>query len=141
MTLKKQGAIVLMSLGLSAAAYAETCQDTALYNDMRTLAQNMRPMTQAIRSNDMDTARELLPAMRAAADSASQEMPYLFRDGASDRDVAAYNAVMADFTAEFAALETALASGDQGAAARAMQGLGDLRRTGHGDFKDSSCED
>lgn len=141
MTLKKLGAIALLSMGISAAAYAESCQDTALYKDMRTLAQNMRPMTQAIRSNDMDTARELLPAMKAAAESASQEMPYLFRDGAADSDVAAYEAVMADFTAEFAALETALASGDQGAAARAMQALGDVRRTGHGDFKDSSCED
>lgn len=79
--------------------------------------------------------------MKAAAESASQEMPYLFRGGAANSDVAAYEAAMADFTSEFAALEKALVSGDQGAAARTMQTLGEVRRTGHGDFKDRSCED
>lgn len=57
MTLSKLGSIALLSMGTLAAANAETCQDTALYDNMRTLAQNMRPMTQAIRSNDVDTAR------------------------------------------------------------------------------------
>ncbi len=141
MMLRKASLVAIMSLGVTTAAYAESCQNTPLYDNMRIIADNMRPMTQAIRSNDMDAARDLLPAMMAAAESASQEQPYLFRDGGTDSDIAAYDAVMAEFLAVFTALEAALAASNQGAAAQAMQALGDVRRTGHREFKDRSCED
>lgn len=141
MMVRNASLVAIMSLGVTAAAYAESCQDTPLYDDMRTIAENMRPMTQAIRNNDMDAARDLLPVMMAAAESASQEQPYLFRDGGAGSDIAAYDAVMVEFLAEFNALEAALAASNQSAAARAMQALGDVRRTGHREFKDRSCED
>lgn len=63
---------VITTVGMSAGAWAEMCSDTALYQNMETLGKNMRPMSQAIRGNNLEEASAMLPEMLEAARAARE---------------------------------------------------------------------
>lgn len=134
-------AAAALSFGLSATAYAESCADTDLYANMETLADNMRPLVQAVRGGDMDEAQARLETLRAAAVDASDETPYSLRDGGSQTDIDAFQQAMNEMVERLDRVEVALAEGDTRSAAGELQEIGDMRRNGHREFKDRSCGD
>lgn len=132
---------VITTVGMSAGAWAEVCSDTALYQNMETLGKNMRPMSQAIRGNNLNEASAMLPEMLQAARDAREETPFLFRDGADDSELQDYQSTMDELISQLESLEVALAAEDQQAAAQAMKAMGNTRRDGHRSFQDDACED
>jgi len=133
--------ILILSASLSAGAWAEVCSETALYGHMESLAEHMKPMSQAIRSNDLASATERLPDMLEAAHGARGETPYGFDRGTGDETMEEYREAINQMVEQLETLETALASNDRQAASSAMRALGDLRRDGHRSFMHESCED
>ena len=102
-------AAAALSFGLSATAYAESCADTDLYANMETLADNMRPLVQAVRGGDMDEAQARLETLRAAAADAADETPYSLRDGGSQADIDAFQDAMNEMVERLDRVEVALA--------------------------------
>ena len=132
-------AAAALTFGLSATAYAESCADTDLYANMETMADNMRPLVSAIRSNNIEEAQTRLATLREAAVDAADETPYSLRDGGSTSDIEAFQSTMNDVVAQLDLAATALAAGDSATAAGHLQNIGDLRQDGHRNFKDRSC--
>lgn len=129
----------LLTLGLVSGAQAQVCSDTALYGHMQTLAENLRPVTQALRSNDFVQAQPLVDEMLAAAQGAQQETPFRFRAGASAGDVANYQRAIQRLVDEFETLSVAVNNQDAQTANNVLRTLADVRRQGHGQFKDRTC--
>lgn len=134
-------AAAAISFGLSATAYAQSCDETALYANMETLADNMRPLVGAIRSNDIEEAQSRLATVRAAAADAADETPYSLSDGGDPAEIEAFQNAMTDVVARLDQASAALDAGDTGAAAGHLQAIGDMRKDGHRQFKDRSCGD
>ncbi|MFC3852358.1 cytochrome b562 [Salinispirillum marinum] len=129
----------LFSVGLVAGAQAQVCSDTELYGHMQTLAENLRPVSQAIRSNDFNQAQPLVTEMLAAAQGAQQETPFRFRTGASEDDIANYQRAIQRLVDEFETLSVAVNNQDAQTASTVLRSLSEMRRQGHGQFKDRTC--
>lgn len=132
-------AATAISFGLAATAYAESCDETALYANMETMADNMRPLVSAIRSNNLEEAQSRLATLRTAAVDAADETPYSLADSGDSADIEAFQNAMNDMVARLDEVSAALEAGDTGAAAGHLQAIGDMRKDGHRQFKDRSC--
>lgn len=139
MKFKHLFAASLFSLALATNAQAQQCEDTALFAEMETMADTLQGLARAIRSNDLDAARETLPTLQQAARNAHQETPFSLRNGGSDQDIARFRSAIGELNELIDDLSLALANDQQADAAQALRAIGDARRNGHRQFKDRSC--
>ncbi|MFG1497242.1 cytochrome b562 [Saccharospirillum sp. HFRX-1] len=138
--MKRFLAAAAISFGLSATAFAQSCDETELYANMETLADNMRPLVRAVRGNDIEEAKTRVATLREAAVDASDETPYSLQDGGSAEDIEAFQTAMNDLVAQLDQVAAALDAGDTATAASHLQEIGDMRKSGHRHFKDRSCD-
>lgn len=129
----------LLSLALVTSTQAQQCEDTTLFAEMETMADTMQGLARAIRSNDLEAAREALPTLQQAARNAHQETPFSLRNGGSDQDIARFQSAIGELNEMIDQLSLALANDQQADAAQALRAIGDARRNGHRQFKDRSC--
>lgn len=139
-TMKRFLAAAAISFGLSATAYAQSCDETELYANMETLADNMRPLVSAVRSNDLDEAKTRVATLRAAAVDAADETPFSLQDGGDPAKIEAYQSAINEMVEQLDLIAQALDAGDTAAAAGHLQQIGDMRKDGHRQFKDRSCD-
>ncbi|WP_108124726.1 cytochrome b562 [Saccharospirillum mangrovi] len=132
-------AAAAFTFGLSTTAYAESCNDSELYANMETMADNMRPLVSALRSNNVEEAQSRLATLREAAVDASDETPYSLSNGGNAADIDAFHTAINDLIEQLDLASAALAAGDTGTAAGHLQTIGDMRKDGHRNFKDRSC--
>lgn len=137
--LKHVLAATAISFSLATTAYAASCDETSLYANMETMADNMRPLVSAIRSNNIEEAKARLAVLRTAAVDAADETPYSLADGGDSAKIEAFQSAINDMIARLDEASAALDAGDIAAAGGHLQAIGDMRKDGHRQFKDRSC--
>lgn len=138
MTLLLAGGVALGS----GQAVAASCESTELFGHMETLADNLRDITRAVRGNQLAEAAARMNVVHAAIEDALPLTPFSRRElsgEALEQAQADYRAALTETRELFEQLDDALQAEDRRQALAVLSDISDARRSGHREFKDSSC--